>query len=149
MPFIPPPALQKKGKISGYASFFNIIDRERDRIVKGAFTKTLRAWRLLGKMPKMLWQHDPKSPIGIWTHLREDNKGLYAEGELTPGVRYAEEAYLLIKQGALDNLSIGFRTIEAVRDHTHKARLLLDIDLVEISLVTFGANTRATVAVVE
>lgn len=138
----------KLGLIAGYASYFDIIDQTRDRIVKGAFTKTLRAWRLAGKMPKMLWQHDPKQPIGVWTHLSEDGQGLYAEGRLTLGVTQADEAYLLLKEGALEGLSIGFRTIEAQKDKDRKVRLLLDIDLIEISLVTFGANAKATVSVI-
>jgi len=136
---------QKNGLIAGYASFFDIIDQHRDRVAKGAFAKTLRAWRLSGKTPKMLWQHDPKQPIGVWTRLQEDGQGLYVEGRLTLGVVRADEAYLLMKEGALDGLSIGFRTIEAVQDKDHKARVILDIDLIEISLVTFGANARAIV----
>ncbi len=135
----------QKGIISGYASFFDVTDQQQDWVAQGAFTKTLRAWRLLGKMPKMLWQHDPKYPIGVWTHLSEDKRGLYAEGRLALGVRQADEAYILLKHGILESLSIGFRTVKAVRDKTTHARLLLDIDLIEISLVTFGANTRATV----
>ena len=88
----------------------------------------------------MLWQHDPKQPIGVWTRLQEDTQGLYVEGRLTLGVTKADEAYLLLKEGALESLSIGFRTIEALQDKERKARLLLNIDLIEISLVTFGAN---------
>jgi uncharacterized protein len=140
---------QKKGIITGYASFFDLIDHQNDRIVKGAFAKTLKAWRLLGKMPKMLWQHDPKSPIGIWTRLYEDEKGLYAEGKLALGIQKADEAYLLLKEGIMDGLSIGFRPITALKDKTSKTRILLDIDLIEISLVTFGANTRAVVTQVK
>mgnify|MGYP001420731979 FL=1 len=136
---------QKKGVITGYASFFDVIDQQRDQIAKGAFKKTLRAWRLLGKTPKILWQHDPKQPIGVWTHLSEDEQGLYVKGRLTLGVSKADEAYLLLKEDVLESLSIGFRTIEAMQDKDHKTRVLLDIDLVEISLVTFGANTRATI----
>ena len=138
---------QKKGVISGYASFFNIIDQKGDQVVRGAFSKTLRAWRLLGKMPKMLWQHDVKCPIGVWTHLAEDENGLYAEGCLSLGVKQADEAYLLMKGGAIDGLSIGFRTIEAVQGSDRKTRCLIDIDLIEISLVTFGANAKATASV--
>ncbi|MBS0272707.1 MAG: HK97 family phage prohead protease [Proteobacteria bacterium] len=136
---------QKKGLISGYASFFDHLDQQRDYIAKGAFTKTLRAWRFLGKMPKMLWQHDIKQPIGVWTQLYEDEKGLYAEGRLTLGVSKADEAYLLLKEGALENLSIGFRTIESTYDKDRKARTLLNLDLLEISLVTFGANAMSIV----
>lgn len=140
---------QKNGFIAGYASLFHVIDHQRDRIEKGAFTKTLRAWKLLGKTPKMLWQHDPKQPIGVWTHLEEDHQGLYVRGRLTLGVPKADEAYLLIKEKALEGLSIGFRPIEAVSAKNFKGRLLLDIDLVEISLVTFGANRDAIVSVID
>lgn len=136
---------QKKGVITGYASFFDLMDRHQDRVAKGAFAKTLRAWRILGKTPKMLWQHDPRLPIGVWTHLYEDGRGLYVEGRLALGVKQADEAYLLLKEGVIDGLSIGFRTLNATQDKSSKARLLLDIDLIEISLVTFGANARATV----
>ncbi len=136
---------QKKGLIAGYASFFDVLDQQQDRIVKGAFTKTLKAWRQMGKMPKMLWQHDACQPIGVWTRLHEDDQGLYAEGRLALGVSKADEAYLLLKEGALEGLSIGFRTVESLRDKERKTRILLDIDLIEISLVTFGANAKAVI----
>lgn len=136
---------QQKGIISGYASFFDVTDHYQDRVAKGAFKKTLRAWRLLGKMPKMLWQHDPKYPLGVWTSLWENERGLYVEGRLILGVQQADEAYLLLKEGVLDSLSIGFRPLKALRDKASNSRILLDIDLIEISLVTFGANARATV----
>lgn len=136
---------QNKGIIMGYASCFDKVDQQRDIIEKGAFSKTLRAWELSGKKPKMLWQHHSDKPIGIWTSLHQDDYGLYVEGRLALGVACADEAYLLLKAGVLDGLSIGFRTIEAVQDRQRKARLILDIDLIEISLVTFGANASATV----
>ena len=134
-----------KGIFSGYASFFEIIDQKRDQSAKGAFTKTLKAWQLLGKKPKMLWQHEPKEPIGLWTSLQQDNKGLFVEGRLALGLPKANEAYILLKEGILDGLSIGFRTVESIYDQENKTRILLDIDLLEISLVTFGANSKATV----
>ena len=137
-----------KGLIVGYASYFNVVDKMRDRVAKGAFSSTLRAAAMLGKMPKMLWQHDHKQPIGVWTRLFEDEQGLYAEGFLALGVTKADEAYLLLKEGAMDGLSIGFRTIRASHDKEFKTRTLLDIDLIEISLVTFGANTLARAKVV-
>lgn len=136
---------EPKGLISGYASFFGIVDQQQDQIAKGAFRKSLRAWQLSGKKPKMLWQHEFKEPIGLWTTLFEDEKGLYVEGCLALGVPRADEAYLLLKKGILDGLSIGFRTIESAYDQKQKVRRLLDLDLLEISLVTFGANSQATV----
>ncbi|MBA3814633.1 MAG: HK97 family phage prohead protease [Alphaproteobacteria bacterium] len=137
--------MQPKGLIAGYASCFDKIDQQRDVITKGAFSKTLRAWHLSGKKPKMLWQHKFHQPIGVWTHLLQDEYGLYVEGRLALGTTQADEAYLFLKFGVLDGLSIGFRTIKAVRDVHRKARIILDIDLIEISLVTFGANPNATV----
>lgn len=136
---------QSKGLLKGYASFFSTTDQHRDKVVKGAFKKSLQAWKFFGKMPKMLWQHDPKAPIGLWTKLEEDSRGLYVEGRLALGLKQADEAYLLLKEGILDNLSIGFRPVKAGRDPKTSTRLLLEIDLLEISLVTFGANKRATV----
>lgn len=138
----------KQGMISGYASYFNVVDRMRDRVAKGAFQSTLRSAKIKGQMPKMLWQHDPKQPIGIWTRLFEDERGLFAEGRLALGVPKADEAYLLLKAGAIDGLSIGFRALRASHDKGCKTRTLLDIDLVEISLVTFGANACARARVI-
>lgn len=115
---------QQKGIITGYASFFDIRDHHCDRVAKGAFTKTLRAWRILKKMPKMLWQHDPKCPLGVWTHLQENDQGLYVEGRLILGVKQADEAYLLLKEGVIDGLSIGFRTLKATRDKASNSRIL-------------------------
>lgn len=144
-PYVPSMQIENKGMIAGYASCFDKVDQQRDIIAKGAFTKTLKAWQLSGKQPKMLWQHNPHQPIGVWTHLQQDGYGLYVVGQLALGALQADEAYLLLKKGVLDGLSIGFRTIEAVHDSLKKARLILDIDLIEISLVTFGANSSATV----
>lgn len=136
---------KNKGIIKGYGSYFDKVDQQNDIIAKGAFKKTLNAWKLSGKKPKMLWQHQASNPIGIWEHMEEDEYGLYVEGRLALGIQPARDAYVLLKEGILDGLSIGFRTIEAVQDTQRKARLILDLDLLEISLVTFGANPLARV----
>ena len=138
------PAL-KQGVIEGYASFFNVTDKQKDQVARGAFRKSLRAWNILKKKPKILWQHDPRFPIGLWTHLFEDQLGLYVKGQLALGVPKADEAYHLLKMGVVDDLSIGFRTHKATCNQNGKGRVLLDIELVEISLVTFGANPHATI----
>jgi HK97 family phage prohead protease len=143
--FCSPTPTNSRGIISGYASWFDKRDHQGDVVVQGAFSNTLKAWQLMGRKPKMLWQHNPQQPIGVWTHLRQDAHGLYVEGRLALGASLANDAYLLLKEGALDGLSIGFRTVKAVQDQTRKARLLLDIDLIEISLVTFGANPSAVI----
>jgi hypothetical protein len=138
----------QKGRIAGYASYFNNVDRLHDRVAPGAFQLSLKSAKRQGRMPKMLWQHDPKQPIGVWTRLYEDERGLYAEGRLTLGVGKADEAFLLLKEGAIDGLSIGFRTLKATQDKGFKTRTLLEVDLIEISLVTFGANTLARARII-
>lgn len=145
IPLSTPAQQEAKGFLAGYASFFDVTDHQGDRVAHGAFTKTLNTWKLLEKKPKMLWQHNPKEPIGLWTALRQDEKGLYVEGRLALGIPRADEAYILLKEGVLDGLSIGFRTVKSAYDPERKARILLDIDLLEISLVTFGANSKAVI----
>lgn len=137
--------IKNKGVIKGYGSSFDKVDQQNDIIARGAFAKTIQAWRHAGKKPKMLWQHQAHKPIGVWEHMHEDAHGLYVEGRLALGIQAADEAYILMKEGVLDGLSIGFRTLKAVQDTHRKARLILDLDLLEISLVTFGANPLARV----
>jgi len=133
-------------RIAGYASLFGIGDLAGDRILPGAFENALRR-RGAGGV-RMLYQHDQGQPVGVWTMIREDRIGLYVEGELTPGVARADEAGLLIRAGALDGLSIGFRCIKAHRPRrgSSAGRLIREADLLEISIVTFpmlpGARVR-------
>jgi len=134
-----------EGIIKGYASIFGHKDHHNDVVVKGAFEKTLRAWKLHGKWPKMLWQHDTKKPIGVWNLLKEDERGLYVEGQLNLKTQQGGEAFELLKQGAIEGLSIGFRTLKARESKGNRGRDILDLDLLEISLVTFPSNTRAQV----
>jgi HK97 family phage prohead protease len=95
----------------------------------------------------MLFQHDPAEPVGIWLELREDAHGLYARGRLIPEVARGRELLSLIKARAIDGLSIGFRTLKARVDPKTRVRRLYELDLWEISIVTFpllaGARVRA------
>jgi HK97 family phage prohead protease len=84
----------------------------------------------------MLWQHDPAQPIGVWDVVREDGTGLYVKGRLLDSVARAREAAALIGAGAIDGLSIGYRTRKAEKDATG-CRLLTELELWEVSLVTF------------
>jgi HK97 family phage prohead protease len=133
------------GTIEGYASLFGEVDHARDMVMPGAFARTLRT-RGLRRIP-MLFQHDPAEPIGIWQELREDMRGLYARGRLIPEVVRARELLALLKEGASDGLSIGFKTVKGRVDPKTRIRRLYEIDLWEISLVTFpllpGARVRA------
>lgn len=136
--------LSGDGVFSGYASLFGEVDLAKDRIERGAFTASLAA-RGAGGV-RMLYQHDPAEPIGAWKIIREDARGLYVEGALSPGVARAREVHALMKTGALDGLSIGFRTVRARRDATSGVRRILEADLWEISVVTFPMLPSARVS---
>ncbi len=128
-------ALTPDGIIEGYASLFGAIDQARDMVMPGAFRLTLQQ-RGLRKIP-MLFQHDPSEPIGVWLELREDFRGLWARGKLIPDVARARELYALLKAGVVDGLSIGYRTRHGAIDPRSRIRRLHQVDLWEISLVTF------------
>ncbi|MDJ0449236.1 HK97 family phage prohead protease [Methylocystis sp. JR02] len=136
-------AVKDDGSFEGYASVFNNVDQGNDIVLPGAFTKSLQD-RPAGRV-KMLWQHRPDEPIGVWTSLVEDGHGLKAYGTINPDVQRGREAISLMKMGAVDGLSIGFRTKEADYEPKTGVRKLKQLDLHEISLVTFPMNDRATV----
>lgn len=141
--------LQEEGYFAGYASVFNVIDRQGDCMRPGAFKHTLEKWRRAAAFPKMLWQHKSDVPIGVWHHMAEDKRGLYMEGKLLLSVQKGREAYSLLKAGALRGLSIGYHVVEASRGREPRAqkpiRNLLAVDLQEVSIVTFAANESAYV----
>jgi uncharacterized protein len=133
------------GAFEGYASLFNSEDLGHDVIQPGAFHDSL-AGRDANAI-KMLFQHNPAEPIGVWEVIREDAKGLYVKGRLTLAVAKAREVLALMKAGALDGLSIGFKAVKARRDARSGVRRLEKVDLWEISVVTFpmlpGARVQA------
>ncbi|MBS0237300.1 MAG: HK97 family phage prohead protease [Proteobacteria bacterium] len=123
------------GVFEGYASLFNREDLGHDVIAPGAFRESL-AGRGAARI-KMLFQHDPAEPIGVWDEIREDARGLYVRGRLMTAVSKAREVLVLMRAGALDGLSIGFKTVKARRDAASGVRRLEKVDLWEISVVTF------------
>lgn len=137
-------SIDAEGTVEGYASLFGEVDQARDMVMPGAFEASLKR-RGIRRIP-MLFQHDPAEPVGVWLELREDFRGLYARGRLIPEVMRARELLALLKAGASDGLSIGFRTIRGRVDPKTRIRRLHEIDLWEISLVTFpllaGARVR-------
>jgi len=143
--FAPKTTIAPDGTVIGYASLFGAIDQARDMVVRGAFADSLRL-RGPRRVP-MLFQHDPSEPVGIWLELREDDRGLYARGRLIPEVARARELWSLIRAGAVDRLSIGFKTTRARVDPKTRVRSLIAVDLWEISIVTFplldGARVQA------
>ncbi|MGH9915626.1 MAG: HK97 family phage prohead protease [Pyrinomonadaceae bacterium] len=134
------------GSFSGYASLFGEVDLGKDVIAPGAFAASIRKRGISGI--RMLWQHDANEPIGIWTRINEDSRGLYVEGRLTTGVTRSREVLELMRAGAIDGLSIGFRTVKARADGAG-VRRILEADLWEISVVTFPMLPSARVGQVK
>ena len=122
--------------IEGYASLFGQVDQGSDMVQRGAYRASLEGLAKAGQRVKMLWQHDPAQPIGVWDEVREDEHGLYVKGRLLADVARGREAAALIEAGAIDGLSIGYRTKKAQKD-TGGRRLLSELELLEVSLVTF------------
>jgi len=130
--------------ISGYASLFGQADQGGDVVVQGAYAASLKALRDAGRSVKMLWQHDPGTPIGYWEEIREDDRGLWVKGRLLEDVAKGREAAHLIAAGAIDGLSIGYRTKKASKDSAGRRRLE-EVELWEVSLVTFPMLAEARV----
>lgn len=139
--------VQADGTFHGYASVFGKVDLGRDVVVPGAFADSLATRGAQGI--KLLFQHDPNQPIGVWLELIEDARGLFARGRLMPEVTRAREVLSLMRAGALDGLSIGFRTVIGRRDPRTGVRRLEKIDLWEISVVTFPMLPEARVSAVK
>lgn len=138
------------GRFSGYASTFGgDPDSYGDVIAAGAFAASLAKNGYGGNGIKMLWQHNPDDPIGVWTQLREDGQGLFVEGQLALGTTRGKDAYELLKIGAVNTMSIGFRIVKYSEDRDRDIRTLEEIDLYEVSLVTFPANTSAKITAVK
>lgn len=136
-------SISEAGSFFGYASVYNIIDSHHDIIEAGAFdTSDIRSI-------KLLWQHRAEEPIGVITRLTEDSKGLFVEGKILTSIARGQEAYDLVKAGAIDGLSIGFSIQDAKVDAHTGIRHITSATLWEISLVTFPANPKALVSAVK
>lgn len=133
------------GSIEGYGSVFGVRDNYDDVIASGAFAESLKGHKSEGTMPAMLWQHDSCEPIGVWVEMAEDSKGLRIKGQLALDTTRGKEAHALLKMGALNGLSIGFMAKQWGYDRDTEVRTLTEIDLWEVSLVTFPANEKARV----
>ncbi|MDP2193808.1 MAG: HK97 family phage prohead protease [Alphaproteobacteria bacterium] len=136
-------SINDDGTFEGYASVFNYTDHHGDCVEKGAFAKSIT--KLTPKKLKMLWQHNQEKPIGVWESVYEDDYGLYVKGRLLLDVEQAREAYSFLKAGVIEGLSIGYMPVQHFYDPQKKATILKEVDLLEISLVTFGANDQARV----
>ncbi len=135
--------LKEGAVIAGYASLFGAEDQSGDVVGSGAYAASLARLAQAGQRVKMLWQHDPTRPIGVWDETREDGRGLYVKGRLLLDVQTGREAKALLEAGAIDGLSIGYHTVRA--EKAAGGRLLRQIDLWEVSLVTFPMLPEARV----
>jgi len=133
------------GTFEGYGSVFGNKDLGNDVIEAGAFAKSLK--RRKPKNVKLLYQHKSDMPIGVFDEIKEDEHGLVVKGRLALKTQAGAEAYELLKMGALDGLSIGFRVNpkEVSYDKRGNKRIIKEVDLMEVSLVTFPMNPQATV----
>lgn len=133
----------EEGTIEGYGSVFDVVDQGGDIIAPGAFKQSLAS----GRKVKMLYQHDASAVIGTWKSLEEDQRGLRVQGQILKSVRAGAEAYEYVKAGAIDGLSIGFRTVKSM-DRNGK-RVIMQAELWEVSLVTFPMNEMARIDAVK
>jgi uncharacterized protein len=123
--------------IEGLGAVFGNVDSGNDIVMPGAFTKTLKT-----RNPAMLWQHKSDHVIGVWDDVRETPEGLYVKGRILE-TQLGNDAYTLAKGGAIKGMSIGYGTKEAAIDKKTGIRQLKELDLWEVSLVTFPMNEAA------
>lgn len=139
-------AVSDDGTFEGYGSVFHVEDDYKDVVVPGAFEKSLADWQAKEKMPALLWQHQASEPIGVYEEMYEDAHGLFVRGRLLKDdVAQAGEAYALLKAGAISGLSIGYRKIVDEYDRETGITILKELDLWEVSAVTFPANDQARI----
>lgn len=135
------------GVFSGYATLFGKVDLGHDRVERGAFRRSLRVRSI--KSIRMLFQHDPCAPIGTWLEIREDANGLFVKGRIIRDTAKGAEVLSLMRAGAIDGLSIGFRTRKSRTDRKSGVRSIVEADLWEISIVTFPMLPQARVSQVK
>ena len=139
-------ACSGSGVFSGYASLFGARDQSGDVVMAGAFAASLK--KRDASQVRMLFQHDAAEPVGTWIDLHETPRGLHVTGRLDRNVQRARELFSLLETRGLDGLSIGFKTLKARRDRATASRLITEVDLWEISLVTFPMLPGARVSFV-
>lgn len=139
--------LSEQGTFCGYASVFGVVDAYKDVIEPGAFKQCLAQKK--AEDISLLWQHKSDEPIGVCSCVEEHDNGLWLEASLLLDIQRAHEAYVLLKHRAIIGLSIGFKPIEFHYNNAHTIRHITEIDLLEISLVTFPANQSACVTEVK
>lgn len=137
-------SVNSDGKFVGYASVFGEEDSYSDIVMPGAFALSLQQdFKAKKRYVPMLWQHNSYTPIGIYPEIYEDSTGLYVEGACNMKVQQGIECHALMEQGALTGLSIGYTTVRSEWDEKSGVRKLLEVNLWEVSPVTFPAGDSA------
>lgn len=139
--------LTDAGSFTGYGAVFGNVDSDGDRIIPGAFKKSLDRHQANGTQPALLLHHDSKRPCGFYDRLVEDVHGLFVKGQLLIGTQDGSDAYQFLKAGAITGLSIGYQGVDGGSEYDPKTNVttLKELDLWEVSLVTFPANDQARV----
>ena len=127
--------MTEETEIEGYASLFWTRDLNEDVTAAGAFAASLA--RTGAEGVKMLYQHEGDAPVGVWDEVVEDGRGLYVRGRILGVTPQARLVAALVRAGAVDGLSIGFRTVKARPDESGRLRVLTEVELWEVSVVTF------------
>jgi uncharacterized protein len=133
-------------QVEGYASLFWSKDLNDDVVAAGAFAESLARSGPGGL--KMLHQHDAAEPVGVWDAAEEDERGLFVRGRIVETTPRGRLVAALVRAGALDGLSIGFRQVRA-RGDGNRLRVLSEVELWEVSIVTFPMLPGARLCVVE
>lgn len=142
--------IDEKGRFSGYASVFGVMDAYREIVAPGAFKQSIRAVKAARKVLPALWQHNAAEPIGGYDKLEEDEKGLHVEGFLMiDEIARAKEVRSLMQRGIVTGLSIGYYVLDDSWNEKDRVRTLKKLDLVEVSAVTFPANPEAQIDAVK
>lgn len=142
--------ITEEGEFEGYAAIFNTVDQGGDIILPGAFSKSLSA--IPAQRVKMLWQHNPGEIIGKYLELNEDSRGLFCKGRLFTDLQRGAEVHKLMREGAIEGLSIGYRAKEFSLSSSREdewRRKLSEVELKEVSVVTFPMNEMAGITAVK
>ena len=142
-------AVTDAGAFTGYGAVFNNVDLHQDRILPGAFAKSIDRHKSDGTMPALLWQHSMRDVIGLYDSLKEDSNGLLLEGRLLIGenIPEADKAHTLMKHKAVTGMSIGFNIPKGGEEYDKNENVwnIKEVDLVEVSIVTYPANPKARI----
>ncbi|MGL4765219.1 MAG: HK97 family phage prohead protease [Aeromonas sp.] len=140
---------EAEGIFEAYANVKWFKDHAADVTVDNAFINSIAKCKASGRMPKMLFNHDHDKVIGVWLEMEEDEHGLKVKGQLAMNTSKGREVYELLKIGALDALSIGYITVKENYDPSTNTNFLVEVDVREISVVTFPCNEASLVSSVK